>query len=181
VTTVPDENDAIPVSVRLGEVVPPDDPEDWTQPLTWVAALGMLAAPIAALVWFLVARPTGDSPVLGTHLVAAALAAGAALTGATQQGVARAWTATLGAGLFSALGVIVVGVVMAGERSVGAFPPTLAHAFAAAVTGLIGAAAAALVAGILARRAGRGFRTFMPVATGAVIATVALALAAAPD
>ena len=39
----------VPVSVRLGNVVPPEDPEDWTQPLTWVAAAGMLAAPTSDL------------------------------------------------------------------------------------------------------------------------------------
>ena len=56
VTHEPDD-DLVPVSVRLGEVVPPEDPEDWTRPLTWVAAFGMLAGPIVALAWFLVAPP----------------------------------------------------------------------------------------------------------------------------
>lgn len=177
--TAPDD-DLVPVSVRLGEVVPPEDPEDWTRPLTWVAALGMLAGPIVTLVWFLVARPSGAPPLLGTYVVAAALAAGAALTGATQQGVARAWTATLGAGLFGALAVVVIGVVMAGERSVGSFPPTLAHAFAAAIAGLTGAAAAGLIAAVLARRTGRGVRTLVPLGISAAVATVALALLTAP-
>jgi hypothetical protein len=164
----------VPVSVRLGEVVPPEDPEDWTRPLTWVAALGMLAGPMVALVWFVVARPSTDPPLLGTYLVAVALAGGAALTGSTQQGVARAWTATLGAGLFAALAVVVIGVVMAGERAVGAFPPTLANAFAAAVGGLAGAAAAAICAGAMAGRAGRAMRTLVPVIVGAVAAGAAL-------
>ena len=47
-TRAPDD-DVVPVSVRLGEVVPPEDPEDWTRPLTWVAAGGMLVGPIVAL------------------------------------------------------------------------------------------------------------------------------------
>ncbi len=178
-TTEPDD-DLVPVSVRLGAVVPPEDPEDWTRPLTWVAALGMLAGPLVALVWFLVAPPADDAPLLGTYLVAAVLAGGAALTGSTQQGVARAWTATLGAGLFGALAVVLIGVVMAGERAVGSFPPTLAHAFAAAVAGLAGAAAAAIAAGALAGRAGRLLRTIVPLGIGAAVATGGLVLLTAP-
>jgi hypothetical protein len=180
VTQEPDD-DVVPVSVRLGEVVPPEDPEDWTRPLTWVAALGMLAGPLVALAWFVVARPSADPPLLGTYLVAGALAGGAALTGSTQQGVARAWTATLGAGLFGALGVVVIGVVMAGERAVGSFPLTLAHAFAAAVAGLAGAAAAAIAAGVLARRAAQNLRTVVPVLAGVVIAGAALAVLTAAE
>ena len=75
VTTGPDD-DLVPVSVRLGAVVPPEDPEDWTRPLTWVAALGMLAAPIVAVAWFVIAPPTGRARRPGDHLVAAALAGG---------------------------------------------------------------------------------------------------------
>jgi hypothetical protein len=154
-----ESDDLVPVSVRLGAVVPPEDPEDWTRPLTWVAALGMLAAPILTIGWFWIAPPDeGLTPTPMTYLVAAALGAGAAATGATQQGMARAWTATIGAGLFGALAVIVAGVIMAGERQVGSASPTLAHAFAAALSGLGGAAAAAPVAGMLARRAARPLR-----------------------
>jgi cysteinyl-tRNA synthetase len=36
------DDDLVPVSVQLGNVVPPEDPEDWTRPLTWAAAAGML-------------------------------------------------------------------------------------------------------------------------------------------
>ena len=94
----------------------------------------MLAGPIVALAWFLVAPPADASAALPpTYLVATSLAAGAAATGATQVGAARAFTATLGAGLFGALVVVILGVVMAGERQVGSASPTLAHAFAAAV------------------------------------------------
>ena len=62
----PTDDDLVPVSVRLGEVVPPDDPEDWTRPLTWVAAIGMLAAPAVALAWYAVAPPD-DSTRLATR------------------------------------------------------------------------------------------------------------------
>jgi hypothetical protein len=170
--------DHVPVSVRLGEVVPPEDPEDWTRPLTWVAAIGMLAAPVATLAWFVVSPPTrAGQPEPATLLVAILLAAGAAATGATQQGAARAGTATLGAGLFGALVVVILGAVMAGERQVGIASPTLAHAFAAALAGLAGSAAAAIVAALVARLRSRLVR-FVPAAVAgvAVAAPVVLLL-----
>lgn len=166
-----DEDDLVPISVRLGEVVPPEDPEDWTRPLTWVVAVGMLLAPLAALAWFLVAPPTtADAPLPATLLVASLLAAGAAVSGATQLSVARAWTTTLGAGLFAALVLVILGVVMAGERQVGAASPTLGHAFAAAVSGLAGAAAAALVAALVAGRIPRPLRGLVAAVPGALVA-----------
>jgi hypothetical protein len=164
------DEELVPISVRLGEVVPPEDPEDWTRPLTWVAALGMLAAPLVALAWFAAAPPPeGSGALAGTYLVALALSGGAAATGATQIGAARAGTATLGAGLFAALATIIIGVVTAGERQVGVASPTLAHAFIAASAGLGGAAAAAVVAAIVARVRSRPVR-FLPalLAGGAV-------------
>ncbi len=89
-TSEPDD-DLVPVSVRLGAVVPPEDPEDWTRPLTWVAALGMLAGPITALAWFVISPPGESHPALpATYVVAALMTGGAAATGATQQGRARA-------------------------------------------------------------------------------------------
>ena len=164
------DDDLVPVSVRLGNVVPPEDPEDWTRPLTWVAALGMLAGPLAAYAWFLVAPPTqGVQALPATFIVAAALAAGAAATGATQLGIARAWTATLGAGLFAALVVIILGVVMAGERQVGSATPTLAHAFGAAIGGLAGAAGASLTAAVTARRYRRPVRFGIALVAGLVV------------
>lgn len=170
------DDDFVPVSVRLGEVVPPEDPEDWTRPLTWVAALGMLAAPIATFAWFMASPPRQAVEALPlTYLVAASLAAGAAATGATQIGVARAWTATLAAGLFGALAVVIVGVVMAGERQVGVASPTLAHGFAAAVAGLAGAGAGALVAAVVARIGSRPVRFLAAVAAGASAALLAVA------
>jgi hypothetical protein len=167
VTTEPDD-DLVPVSVRLGEVVPPEDPEDWTRPLTWVVALGMLAGPLAALVWFVVARPSTGTLGTPTLLVAAALAAGAALTGSTQQGAVRAWTATVGAGLFGALTIVVLGVVLAGERAVDSTPPTVAHAVMADAAGLAGTAGAAIAAAAVSARP-RVLRMTVPVAIGAAI------------
>lgn len=171
------DEDLVPVSVRLGDVVPPEDPEDWTRPLTWVAAIGMLAAPLLTLAWFLVAPPAQSSqPQLGTSIVAALLAGGAAATGSTQQGVARAATATLGAGLFAALVVVILGVVMAGERQVGSASPTLAHAFAAAVAGLAGVAAAAVVAALVASLRSRVVRFVAAGAVGVAVAVLALGM-----
>lgn len=171
------DGDDVQVSVRLGEVVPPEDPEDWTRPLTWVAALGMLAAPMVTLAWFLADRPTdAASPEPATYLVAGLLAAGASATGATQLGAARALSATLGAGLFGALVVIVLGVVSAGERQVGTASPTLSHAFAAGVAGAAGALDAALVAGAVARVRSRLVRFVPAFVSGVVIALFVVAL-----
>ncbi len=167
-------DDLVPISVRLGDVVPPEDPEDWTRPLTWVAALGMLAGPLAALVWFVVAPPAAGAEALpATYLVAASLACGAAATGATQLTVARAWTATLGAGLFGALAVVIIGVTTAGERQLGVASPTLAHAFAAAMAGLAGAAAASVVAAVVAGLRSRLVRFVPALLTGVTIAVLA--------
>ena len=169
-----DDDDLVPVSVRLGQVVPPEDPEDWTRPLTWVAAIGMLLGPVVALAWFAAAPPTEAVRALpATHLVAVALAAGATATGATQIGVARAWTATLAAGLFGALGIVILGVVTAGERQVGAASPTLAHGVAAAVAGLGGAVLASLAAALVARIGSRLIR-FVAVVLPASAVAVAM-------
>ncbi len=175
------DEDLVPISVRLGDVVPPEDPEDWTRPLTWVAALGMLAAPLVILAWFVAAAPTdGRAALPATFAVAGALAGGAAATGATQLGMTRAWTATLGAGLFGALVVVMLGVVMAGERQVGAASPTLAHAFAAAVAGLGGAGGAALVAAAVARLRSRLVRFAPALAMGLVVSLALVGVLLAP-
>ena len=171
------DDDLVPISVRLGDVVPPEDPEDWTRPLTWVAALGMLAAPLVTLAWFVAAAPTNAGAALpATHGVAAALAGGAAATGATQIGMVRAWTATLGAGLFGALVVVMLGVVMAGERQVDVASPTLAHAFAAAVAGLAGAGAAAVGAAVVSRVRSRVMRFLAAVSGAVAVALLAVTL-----
>ena len=68
------DDDLVPVSVRLGAVVPPEDPEDWTRPLTWVAALGMLAGPILALAHAFVASAAGLAGAAVGAVVAAVAA-----------------------------------------------------------------------------------------------------------
>ena len=67
------DEDLVPVSVRLGEVVPPEDPEDWTRPLTWVAALGMLAA-----LYALRAEGRLNLPIAGVERAMTALTCGIA-------------------------------------------------------------------------------------------------------
>jgi len=156
------DDDLVPVSVRLGTVVPPEDPEDWTQPLTWVAAMGMLMAPLVALLWFWLAPPEGTGLMPGTILVATALAAGGVLTGATQQGALRASTATIAAGLFAGLATVIVGLLLAGERQTGAASPTLAQAFGASLAGLAGCAAASPLAARFARAPRRLPRILAP-------------------
>jgi len=164
----------VPVSVRLGTVVPPEDPEDWTRPLTWVAAIGMLAAPALALAWFVLGAPTSSAhPVAATWAVGLVLAIGAAAAGATQLGRMRAFTGTLGAALLAALLVVVAGAVTAGERQVGSASPTLAHAVAASLAGLAGASPAATLG---AFSAGSWSRLKRGIATGALAAVVTLAV-----
>jgi hypothetical protein len=145
-------DEPVPISVRLGAVVPPEDPEDWSRPLTWAAAVGLLAAPLATAGWYLVSRPTmAQEAHAGTWLVAAALSGGAALAGATQRGAARAVGGTLAAAVFGALAMIIVGVILAGERQVGVASPTVAHAIAGALAGGVGTLAAASIAFLAAR------------------------------
>ncbi len=168
-------DDLVPASVRLGNVVPPENPEDWTRPLTWVAAVGMLAGPLVTLAWFLVGPPDDAMhAVPATFAVAAALAAGAAATGTTQIGGLRAGTAALGSGLFGALAVVILGVVMAGQRQVGVASPTLGHAFDGAVAGLAGVLVAALLAAAAARVRGRFTRVLPALAAGVAVALLAV-------
>jgi hypothetical protein len=169
------EDDLVPVSVRLGTVVPPEDPEDWTRPLTWVAAIGMLAAPALTLVWFAVATPTETAqPLAVTWAGAVTMVAGAAATGGTQLGRLRAFTGTLGAALLSGLLLIIVGAVTAGERQVGVASPTLAQALAAALAGLGGAAVAAIVGGLTAGAWPRLPRAISSGVLGALVTLVVL-------
>ncbi len=169
-----ESDDLVPVSVRLGTVVPPEDPEDWTRPLTWVAALGMLAAPALALAWFGIGPPADSThPVAVTWAVALVLVVGAAAAGGTQLGRMRAFTGTLGAALLAALLVIVAGAVTAGERQLGAASPTLAHAVAASLAGLAGASPAAALGAFTAGSWSRLVRGAAAAALGAVV-TVAI-------
>lgn len=175
----PEDDDSVPISVRLGTVVAPEDPEDWTRPLTWIAALGMLAAPIVALAWFWLDPPRDSGGLLpGTLLVAAVVVLGGVATGATQIGGVRAFAGTLGAALFAALATIIVGAAMASQRQVGAASPTLAHAFIAAVAGLAGAFAASIFAPAIADAASRPGRMVLPGVIGLAVAAVVAGLLA---
>ena len=181
-TEPPEADDLVPVSVRLGTVVPPEDPEDWTRPLTWVAAIGMLAAPAVLLAWYAVASPTDTvRPSAGTYAVAIALVAGAAAAGATQIGRLRAVTGTLAAALLGALLIVMVGAVTAGEVGyccdmkfdVALPTPNLAHAVAAALGGLAGSAPAAALAGLTASWT-RVRRAAISAAAGALVTAAVL-------
>jgi len=170
----PQDDDSIPISIRLGSVVPPEDPEDWGRPLTWVAALGMLAAPIVAAAWFSIAPPRGSGELLpGTLAIAAAVVLGGVITGATQIGAMRAFAGTLGAALFGALGAVIVGAIMAQQRQVGSAAPTLAHAFVGALAGLFGALAASILAPPLAGMRSRARRALAPGGIGLALAIIA--------
>jgi hypothetical protein len=173
VTSPPDGGDEqIPISVRLGTVVPPEDPEDWTRPLTWVAAIGMLSGPLAALAWLGLAPPTASGSLLpGAVAISLALVAGAVLTGSTQIGRSWVFAGTLGAGLFGALLTVVAGTLLSGERQVGVASPSLALAFLAAVGGAAGAVVAALTALALSDLVRPG-RRWLPSATAGIAAAL---------
>jgi hypothetical protein len=180
--TPPDDDpeQLVPISVRLGTVVPPEDPEDWTRPLTWVAALGMLAAPAILLAWYIVAAPTtAVRPAAGTYAVAIALVVGAAAAGGTQLGRVRAVTGTLAAGLLGALLIVVVGAVSVGDVTcgyvnIGCMPPTLAHALAIALAGLGGCVPASMSAGLAAGRLSRLQRGALASLVGALVTSAVL-------
>jgi len=177
-----DDADLVPVSVRLGNVVPPEDPEDWTRPLTWVAAIGMLVAPAVLIAWYAAAAPTDSvRPAAGTYAVAIALVIGAATAGGTQLGRGRAAAGTLAAGLLGALLIVMWGALTAGEvgyccdmRPVALATPNLAHAAASAVAGLAGCLPAALVEGLAARSLARLPRGALGAALGAFVAAIIL-------
>ena len=165
---------ARPPSVELGTVIPPEDPEDWHRPLTWQIAAGMLAAPLAGLAWFVGSPPTSiDTPAVWTYAVAAILAAGAALVGSTQRGALRTTLATIGTGLFEALGLVLVASLVGGEaRSVEIAAPGIAQGLAAAVAGLGGVLAAASLGALLANRATPVRRFASPALGGAITAVI---------
>lgn len=170
-----DPDDLVPVSVRLGTVVPPEDPEDWTRPLVWVAAVGMLAAPAVALPWYLLAAPLDTArPLPVTWGVALVLVLGAGAAGATQLGRLRAVTGTLGAALLAALLVVAAGAGSAGERQLGAASPTVAHAVASALAALAGAVAAAIAAGLTAGSWTRLQRGLLACAVGVAVTAAVL-------
>ena len=159
-----------PISVRLGQVVPPEDPEDWRRPLTWLAAAGMLAAPIAAFAWFAAAGPQRGAPAEpGTWLLAALVAAGGVVTGTTQRGSWRAFAATGGAALFAAVATVAVGASL-GTRTTDAASPALSHATAAGIAGAAGALSVAPLMALIATHRSRSRLVIAPVALGGATA-----------
>ena len=160
----PADDELVPVSVRLGNVVPPEDPEDWSRPLTWAAAVGMLLGPLVAVLWFAFWTPDRLTLLPGSFALAAATSGGAALTGSTQQGALRAATATISAALFGGLADVVAGAVATPVRQAVEASPTLGQAFGGALAGFTGAAAAAGLAGALAHLRSRTARTLAPAA-----------------
>ena len=176
-----ESDDLVPVSVKLGTVVPPEDPEDWTRPLTWVAAIGMLAAPAVLVAWYGIAAPTESArPSAGTYAVAIALVLGAAASGGTQLGRTRAVAGTLAAGMLGALLIVMVGAVTAGEihccdpKMVVTVSPNLVHAAAGALAGLAGCLLAALVEGLAARSWSRLQRGLAGSGLGALVTALVL-------
>lgn len=171
------DDDLVPATVRLGAVVPPEDPEDWTRPLTWVAALGMVAAAMVTAVWLVVSPPASSEIQPMTAVVSATLAGGAALTGATQIGRVRAFAGTLGGGLFAALATVVVGAALGAPGPGGGAQGSVAlsHASLGALAGLGGAGASAVLAAAGPRSTSRPLRAALavPVAVGGALATLA--------
>ncbi|MGI8872458.1 MAG: hypothetical protein ACR2KI_07670 [Candidatus Limnocylindria bacterium] len=170
------ELDGVPVSVRLGAVVPPEEPEDWTRPLTWAAAGGMLLAPLVALAWFIGWPPRSvGGPEAGTWLLGAAIVVGGTLTGLTQRGAARAVAATLGAALFAALGSVLVGGLTSGSAT-GIRAPSLAHASLASLAGLAGTLASLPIAHRFAVHPRRAPLALASAALGVAVAVLVLPL-----
>jgi hypothetical protein len=169
-------DDRVPVSVRLGTVVPPEDPEDWRKPLTWVAAAGMLAPALLGLGWFVLAPPfTSDDPVPATWLLAAALVAGAVVTGATQTGPAWSFAATLGSGLFGGLLTLLLATAVSPEPA-GIATPILVHAFVAGMAGVAGALVAATLMPTFSRMPSRARRGLAPGAIGIAVSALLVML-----
>ena len=83
------------------------------------------------------------------------------LTGSTQQGAGTCICGDPGIGAVRRLVVVILGVVMAGERQVQSASPTVQHAFIAAVSGLLGATAR-----LRCRGRHRGSRIATPEARG---------------
>lgn len=164
--------------MRVGEVVEPEGPEDWRRPLTWLAAAGMLAAPIAAFGWLGLVPPEQPRLAPGAWLVAGLLPAGSAVTASTQRGPLRAVAAALGAALFAALLTLVVASSLAGELAREGAPSLLAHVVPALAAGALGVLLAAAASGATAERRSRLARACVPGALGTGLALLLLPAAA---
>jgi hypothetical protein len=170
-------DEVIPVSVRLGTVVPPEDPEDWRRPLTWVAAAGMLLAPALVFLWAVIAPPAQSlHPAPGQWVIAAALVIGGVLTGTTQLRPIWAAAATLGSALFGALLVVLYAVAVSPEIRVGSLSPYLSQALTGSTAGLAGALVAATLMPSFSRMRSRIRRGLAPAAIGIAVSALVVRL-----
>ena len=169
--------ESVPISVRLGTVVPAEDPEDWRRPLTWVAAAGMLLAPALVVFWFVIAPPAESArPVAATWLIAGAVVLGGVLTGTTQLRPAWAAAATLGSALFAALLIVLYAVAVSPEVRVGAFAPPIAQALSGSAAGLGGALVSATLMPAFSRMRSRLRRGLAPAAIGIAVSAILVRL-----
>jgi hypothetical protein len=169
--------ESVPISVRLGTVVPPEDPEDWRRPLTWVAAAGMLLAPALVVLWFVIGPPAESArPVPATWLIAGAIVLGGVLTGTTQLRPAWAAAATLGSALFAALLIVLYAVAVSPEVRVGAFSPPVAQALSGSAAGLGGALVSATLMTAFSRMRSRVRRGLAPAAIGIAVSAILVRL-----
>jgi hypothetical protein len=171
-------DDLVPVSVRLGTVVPPEDPEDWRRPLTWLAATGMLLAPALALFMLAIWSPTASGrPAPATWLIAGALVIGGVLTGSTQQRPGWAAAATLGSALFAALLLVLfVAAVSPVALRTGTFSAQVAQTISGSAAGLGGALAAATLMPAFTRMPSRLRRGLAPAAIGVAVSAIIVRL-----
>jgi len=170
-------DESVPISVRLGTVVPPEDPEDWRRPLTWVAAAGMLLAPALVVVWFVLAPPAQSArPVAATWLIAGAVVLGGVLTGTTQLRPAWAAAATLGSALFAALLIVLYAVAVSPEVRAGTSAPAFAQALSGSAAGLGGALVSATLMPAFSRMRSRVRRGLAPAAIGIAVSAILVRL-----
>jgi hypothetical protein len=170
-------DESVPISVRLGTVVPPEDPEDWRRALTWVAAAGMLLAPALVVLWFVSGPPAESArPVPATWLIAGAIVVGGVLTGTTQLRPAWAAAATLGSALFAALLIVLYAVAVSPQVRVGAFAPAIAQALSGSAAGLGGALVSATLMPAFSRMRSRVRRGLAPAAIGIAVSAILVRL-----
>ena len=135
----------------------------------------MLAAPLVALGWFLLAPPRDAFSLYpGTWLLAASVVAGAVVTSLTQRGRWRSFAGAIGAGLFAALATIAIAAGLADGSTRAA--AELSQAAIGSTAGVTGALAAAPLLALLADRRARLRLALAPLAIGIASAGLTLAV-----